>query len=199
MNTPLILPATPKKSYPFKIMPTPQAGPVNAPKKLEFEPTTPPPCSCSVFKICPPCSKASQNALSKIIRNAPPDALEKAGEILKNSPECNCTPYEICMCDKTSGQESSQKTIITKTKTIEFEFSDPEKARVFEEMVKKSDHIGLKKEYPNLAQQMQNPKKTCPRLVYKGQKRQRQCGKPIHKWGICRRHWNNKYFMLKKK
>ncbi len=233
MNTPtkiytsLILPTTPKKSDPFKVMSTPQSGPVNAPKKLEFNSapilhassgispsinvdlTTPLECGCTLFEMCPPCLKASQDALWRNIRNAPPGGLEKALDILNNTPKCGCTPYEICMhCDgeletPPSDQESSQKTIITKTKTIEkcfeFAFSDPEKARVFEEMVKKGDHVGLKKEYPHMAEQMQKPKKTCPRLIYKGQSRQRRCGNPIYKWGICRRHWNLKYFMLKKK
>ncbi len=38
--------------------------------------------------------------------------------------------------------------------------------------------------------------KSCPRLVYKGQSRQRKCGNSTYMWGICYRHYHIKYPFL---
>jgi len=36
----------------------------------------------------------------------------------------------------------------------------------------------------------------CPRLVYKGQRRQRKCGHTVYKGGICYRHWHIKNALI---
>ena len=124
-------PNAPKKIYPYASFPTPQAGPVAAPRKLfalspeEFQTESP-----EVFNSGAEPSESQINA---------------AMDILNKIPILDDVPLDV-----------------------------PSAVVV-------------------------DSKKKCTRVVYRGQKRQRKCGREIYKDGMCRYHRDKKHGLIKNK